>query len=343
MNKLAKLVNRPTLHSINSIITNTGRTHTQHSLLNRSSSLYYRSIATPSSSYTLSSHSLFKRSYSSSVTEPQQQNESNKQSNESNKNNSNENNNNNNVDKETKKNEHHSQKRQITFASLMVALFFGGAGWLYYDHLMVQKREKIKQIETYGSSSIGGPFSLVDENGKPISDLDFRGKYILLYFGFTYCPDACPAELDKMTVVLNNLEKYKLLDSIVPVFITIDPWRDTVEQINTYIKEFHPKFRGLTGTPEQITKLAKSYRVFISKAGKGDSYLVDHTIIEYLIGPDGKFIEFYGSNLTADQVTMKVVERMANKGLGGANTGEITKEKSMVDKILNIFSSSSNK
>ncbi|GAM18344.1 hypothetical protein SAMD00019534_015190 [Acytostelium subglobosum LB1] len=312
--------------------------------------------ATPSSLYAVrnslftpmphvSSLQQLQRYYSSEVNKPSTPNNNNNNTestsgtNNNNNSTNNESSSNNNQDQEVKKSpgEHHTQKRQITWASFIVAILCGGVGWLYYDHLMVQKREKIRQIETYGTSSIGGAWSLFDENGKPVSDLDFRGKYLLLYFGFTFCPDACPAELDKMTRVLNNLQQYNLLDSVVPIFITIDPWRDTVEQIKNYIVEFHPKVRGFTGTPEQITKLAKSYRVFITKSGKGDSYLVDHSIIEYLIGPDGKFIEFYGSNLTSDQMTMKIVERMANKGKGGANRGEIQREKSTFDKIISVF------
>eukprot|EP01132_Coremiostelium_polycephalum_P003182 gene3182-3985_t len=243
----------------------------------------------------------------------------------------------NNTTKTNKQGEHISNSRTITWASLLVAVVSGAAGWLYYDHLMSKKKERFNQIQTYGTSHIGGPFSLIDHTGKPVTDLDFRGKYMLLYFGFTYCPDACPAELDKITEVLQNLEKSKLIDSVEPVFITIDPWRDTVEQINIYVRDFHPKLIGLTGTPEQITKLAKAYRVFISKAGKGDSYLVDHTIITYLIGPDGRFIEFYGPQTTADQVTSKIIQRMAAGGKGGANTGEIVQEKSYFEKIVDFF------
>lgn len=286
-------------------------------------------------------------------TQPQQQqnndtnsnnnNNDNNSKNENNNNNHNNNNNNNNKQDTNQEQQINpepislSHSRTITWASVLIALISGGVGWLYYDHLMTQKREKVKEIKTYGSSAIGGPFSLIDQNGKAVSDLDFRGKYVLLYFGFTYCPDACPAELDKITEVLNNLEKHKLLDSVVPVFITIDPWRDTVEQVRDYIQEFHPKFVALTGTPEQITKLAKYYRVFMSKAGKGDSYLVDHTIITYLLGPDGKFIEFYNSAQNPEVITNKILEKMVNRNTNEVNKGEIVKEQSVVEKVLSIF------
>ncbi|EGC28631.1 hypothetical protein DICPUDRAFT_159915 [Dictyostelium purpureum] len=230
-----------------------------------------------------------------------------------------------------------SGNRTITWGSLLVALLSGTCGWLYYDHLMTKKRQRQNEIKTYGTSSVGGPFVLIDENGKPFTDLDLRGKYGLLYFGFTFCPDVCPAELSKMSRVVKNLENNGLGDSIVPVFITIDPWRDTVEQVKQYIEEFHPKFKGLTGTPEQITKLAKAYRVFMSKSGKGDDYLVDHTIIVYLVGPNGKFIEFYNVNQDSDQVTNKIIERIAAKGKGGENKGEIVQEKSAFEKIASFF------
>ncbi|KYQ90393.1 hypothetical protein DLAC_09010 [Tieghemostelium lacteum] len=270
-----------------------------------------------------------------SSTTPENKNLDNLKKQDNNNSNNNNNNNNNSNDNEGVDKQKYNV---ITWSSVLVALVAGAGGWLYYDHLMSKKKEKQNQIVTYGSSSIGGGYSLIDENGKAVSDLDFRGKYVLLYFGFTYCPDACPAELTKISQVLTNLEKTNLMDGIQPVFITIDPWRDTVEQIRTYVKEFHPKFKALTGTPEQITKVAKLYRVFMSKAGQGDSYLVDHTIITYLIGPDGKFIEFYGSNLNSDQITERVIKRIADKGQGGENKGEIRQEKSVFEQIMSIFS-----
>ncbi|KAN0055282.1 hypothetical protein ACTA71_008387 [Dictyostelium dimigraforme] len=262
----------------------------------------------------------------------QQHQEKNQQQNENTNENSNNNNSNNN-----KNFEPISNNRTVTWASLTVALISGGIGWLYYDHLMTKKRERQNEIKTYGTSSVGGPFVLIDENGKPFTDLDLKGKYGLLYFGFTYCPDICPAELYKMTKVIKNLESSGLGNSIIPVFITIDPWRDTVEQVKSYIEEFHPKFKGLTGTPEQITKVAKSYRVFMSKSGKGDDYLVDHTIIVYLVGPDGKFIEFYNVSQDSDVITNKIITRIANGGKGGDNRGEIKIEKSYFEKIADLF------
>ncbi|KAM9958385.1 hypothetical protein ACTFIW_001247 [Dictyostelium discoideum] len=261
----------------------------------------------------------------------QEQQDKNQQQNENTNENNNKNNNNN------KNFEQISNNRTVTWASLTVALISGGIGWLYYDHLMTKKRERQNEIKTYGTSSVGGPFVLIDENGKPFTDLDLKGKYGLLYFGFTYCPDVCPAELYKMTKVIKNLESNGLGDSIVPVFITIDPWRDTIEQVKSYIEEFHPKFKGLTGTPEQITKVAKSYRVFMSKSGKGDDYLVDHTIIVYLVGPDGNFIEFYNVSQDSDIITNKIITRIANGGKGGDNRGEIKSEKSYFEKIANFF------
>ncbi|KAM9999021.1 hypothetical protein ACTFIZ_002583 [Dictyostelium cf. discoideum] len=278
---------------------------------------------------------LLLRSFTSSQQQQQQQQEQQQQDkNQQQNENTNENNNKNNNNKNF---EQISNNRTVTWASLTVALISGGIGWLYYDHLMTKKRERQNEIKTYGSSSVGGPFVLIDENGKPFTDLDLKGKYGLLYFGFTYCPDVCPAELYKMTKVIKNLESNGLGDSIVPIFITIDPWRDTIEQVKSYIEEFHPKFKGLTGTPEQITKVAKSYRVFMSKSGKGDDYLVDHTIIVYLVGPDGKFIEFYNVNQDSDLITNKIITRIANGGKGGDNRGEIKTEKSYFEKIANFF------
>lgn len=153
-----------------------------------------------------------------------------------------------------------------------------------------------------GTALVGGPFTLTDHNGKRVTDQDFRGKNMLIFFGFTFCPDVCPSELQVMSAALDELGPSG--DKIQPVFITIDPERDTPEAMKIYMSNFHPRLVGLTGSPEDIAAVAKAYRVYYAKAkGTEDKpdYLMDHSTILYLMGPDGKFVKHftYGTDAKA--------------------------------------------
>lgn len=145
-----------------------------------------------------------------------------------------------------------------------------------------------------GEALVGGPFTLTDQTGKRVSDADFRGRYMLVSFGYTYCPDVCPAELQVMSAALDRLGADG--DRITPVFVTIDPARDTVEVLAEYMQHFHPRFVGLTGSEEEIAAVARAYRVYYARAkdsGEGSDYLMDHSTIVYLMGPDGKFVKHF--------------------------------------------------
>ena len=144
-----------------------------------------------------------------------------------------------------------------------------------------------------GVALVGGPFSLVDHTGKRVSEQDFRGRFMLVFFGYTYCPDVCPTELQVMTAALDQLGPDA--DKIQPVFISIDPERDTPEVLASYVENFGPRLIGLTGSAEEMASVAKVYRVFYSKAGKtgSDEYLMDHSSILYLMGPDGGFVKHF--------------------------------------------------
>jgi cytochrome oxidase Cu insertion factor (SCO1/SenC/PrrC family) len=149
---------------------------------------------------------------------------------------------------------------------------------------------------------IGGPFTLVDENGKTVTDQDFRGKWLLVYFGYTYCPDVCPTSLARNAGAIDLLgDKGK---QVVPVLITVDPQRDTPQKLKDYVHSFHPQMVGLSGTPEQIAQVAREYRVFYMKPPQVDdsSYLVDHSSLSYLIGPDGRFVQHVGPQASPQQV-----------------------------------------
>eukprot|EP00123_Amoebidium_parasiticum_P016196 comp23325_c2_seq1/m.38410 comp23325_c2_seq1/g.38410 ORF comp23325_c2_seq1/g.38410 comp23325_c2_seq1/m.38410 type:complete len:307 (-) comp23325_c2_seq1:328-1248(-) len=205
----------------------------------------------------------------------------------------------------------------VSWKSLAVFLAVG-AGLTYYFR---EEKKRVKETATHqakpiGVPRIGGPFTLTDHNGRKVSDTDFQGKWMLVYFGFTFCPDVCPDELNKMADVLDRLEKAKVADKVQPLFISIDPKRDTVEVINKYVKDFHPRLLGLTGPREDLEKLAKAYRVHISEgppmSDNPMDYIVDHSIIIYLMDPQGIFSAFYGQNSSAEEMAADIQKFMRN-------------------------------
>lgn len=139
---------------------------------------------------------------------------------------------------------------------------------------------------------IGGPFTLTDQNGRTVRDSDFAGQYRLLYFGYSFCPDICPVDLQKLMRGLAQFEKAApvLGAKVQPLFVTIDPARDTPEALGAFVSRYHPRLLGLTGTPEQIAQVAKEYVVVYNKVegSAPDRYLMAHTQIAFLMGPDGK-------------------------------------------------------
>jgi protein SCO1/2 len=140
-------------------------------------------------------------------------------------------------------------------------------------------------------SMVGGPFALVDGDGRAVTDRDFRGKYMLVYFGYTFCPDVCPTSLNTVSDALDRLGSKA--DKIQPLFISVDPARDTPQVVKQYAAAFGPRIKGLTGTPAQIETVGKAYRVYYKEhrtgSGPGD-YTMDHSSVLYLMGPDGAFI-----------------------------------------------------
>lgn len=147
------------------------------------------------------------------------------------------------------------------------------------------------RVVTSGKALIGGPFELVGKDGKTVTDKDFRGRYMLVFFGFTRCPDICPAELQVMSTALEELGPDA--EKVVPIFITLDPGRDTAEAVAAYVQNFGSNFVGLTGSPEAIERAAEAYRVTYQKfqdESMGDNYSIDHSALAYLMGPDGAFI-----------------------------------------------------
>ena len=144
--------------------------------------------------------------------------------------------------------------------------------------------------------AIGGPFTLVDHNGRPVSDRDFQGRLLLVYFGFTNCPDMCPLAMQEVAVALDALGAAS--KDVQPLLVTVDPERDSPATMKRYVAQFHPAILGLTGTKEQTDAAARAYRVYAARA-KGDSvehhYSVDHTGLIYVMGKDGKYLAHFAS------------------------------------------------
>jgi protein SCO1 len=161
-----------------------------------------------------------------------------------------------------------------------------------------------------GRAPVGGPFELTDQTGHRRTDADFRGKLVVLYFGYTYCPDVCPTELQSISLALDKLGA--AADAVQPLFITVDPERDTPARLADFVPSFHPRLIGLTGSLADIRKTAVAYRTFFAKnnaATPGD-YSVDHTGFIYLVGKDGRYLGFLPPGLAPDAIADAIRTRL---------------------------------
>lgn len=204
----------------------------------------------------------------------------------------------------------------LLIAAFAVAVV--AALWLWRmgdDNIVAGKSGEAGGVKTAGQALVGGPFTLTDQDGKTVTDADFRGKYMLIYFGFTFCPDVCPTELQVMAGAVSKLGANT--SKVQPIFVTVDPERDTPQVLAGYVKQFDPRLIGLTGTPEQIAAVAKVYRVFYEKvkeepaAGEAakdaaKDYTMDHSSVAYLMGPNGEFLTFFPPGVSPDQMADKI-------------------------------------
>jgi protein SCO1/2 len=164
-----------------------------------------------------------------------------------------------------------------------------------------------------GEVPIGGPFSLVDQTGRRVTNEDYKGRFMLVYFGYTFCPDVCPLGLQTIAQALDALPPDQQ-ERIVPVFVTVDPARDTVEVMREYVTSFHPRLVGLTGSEDEIKSTLSAYRVYAQKAEpEGGNYLVDHSTFTYLMSPDCRYVTHFGHATTADEMAARLAE-----AVGGA-------------------------
>ena len=165
------------------------------------------------------------------------------------------------------------------------------------------------------TSSNRGTFSLVDHFGRTVTEQTYRGSYLLIFFGYSHCPDICPISLSIFTQVLEQLEEKA--DMVQPLFITLDPERDTPERLARFVTFFHPRLIGLTGSVDQIATVAKKYFVRYEKyslktppTALENSYLLDHTGASYLLGPDGEGLSLFPHDTTADDIALTILSFM---------------------------------
>jgi protein SCO1/2 len=207
--------------------------------------------------------------------------------------------------------------RTITVATIVIIIV------ATYSILMLTQPDKKLAGEDYlmqeaasGTAQIGGDFELTDHNGNSFDSKDYRGKLMLVYFGFTFCPDICPTAMQTMSEALNTLDKYNI--DIKPVFITIDPARDDQESLKQFLSNFHPKITGLTGTEEEIRQVADKYKVFyaIDESTKdSEDYLLDHSSFFYLMDKQGNYLTHFGVQTSPEEMADAI--RVNSNAWGG--------------------------
>jgi protein SCO1 len=191
-----------------------------------------------------------------------------------------------------------NERRFLASLALLLTLLLSACG------------PQVEEAPPLAGASIGGPFTLTDQDGKQVSDTDFDGRYRLVYFGFTYCPDVCPVDLQVIGQGFRELEKNDpaVAAKVQPIFISVDPERDTPPVMKQFVSAFHPKLIGLTGTPEQIAEVAKRYGVYyIKEQSEGASgYLVNHARTALLFGPKGEPIAIVPHDQGPETVTAEL-------------------------------------
>ena len=191
----------------------------------------------------------------------------------------------------------------------VLALAFAGgviaaaSGWLLWPPTAAEpSAAALMDAVMWNKEQIGGPFALIDQDGRPRTDADFRGKLLLVYFGYTYCTDICPTDLQAISTAIDKLGPAG--ESVQPLFITVDPEHDTPEAIKLYVTLFHPRLVGLTGSAKQIKTVARAYKVYYAKneQSKKSDPVIDHSGFVFLVGRDGKYLGFFPPGTSADRM-----------------------------------------
>ena len=194
--------------------------------------------------------------------------------------------------------------------SIVIGIAGAALGLAAAIALLPQVRERIfpsVEQQISGKALVGGAFTLTDNTGKRVTDQDYRGRYTLVFFGYTSCPDICPAGLQLMAGALDKLGAKA--ERITPIFISVDPQRDTPEKLAAYLKNFDPRLVGLTGTPDEIAAVAKAYKVYYAKVPskeRPDDYTMDHTSIIYVMDPKGEFVTHFTPSTSVDEMAAKL-------------------------------------
>ena len=200
--------------------------------------------------------------------------------------------------------------RIVVYLGLMLAPAFAGEA-------PTRSPAEVMDILMWNREPVGGPFELTDHTGKPRTNSDFCGKLMLVYFGFTWCPDICPTDLQAIGLALDKLGAEG--DSVQPLFITVDPERDTAEHLAEYVPMFHPRLIGLTGSTDAIRKVADAYKVYYAKVDPpkenvkedGGYYTIDHTAFIYLMDREGNYLGFFPPGTSADRMVEIIRPRLA--------------------------------
>ena len=190
---------------------------------------------------------------------------------------------------------------------ILLILAFIAAGVIGFV-LTPQPENGSTQIQT--SSEVGGPFELVDHHGTTVTEKNYDGSYKLIFFGFTHCPGICPGELNKMDAILEDLGEDG--EKIQPLFVSIDPERDTPEAMREYVELFNPRIIGLTGSPEQIEAMKESYKIYATKREmsgamtENGEYMMDHSTYTYLMSPENELLEVFSIQETPDTISVEI-------------------------------------
>jgi len=196
--------------------------------------------------------------------------------------------------------------RLLILASLALAV----AGIVAAEALLIMSSRP--RVTTSGTATIGGPFTLVATNGQNVTDRTYRGKWVLIYFGYTYCPDACPTALANISIALEKLGSETR--NLQPLFVTVDPQRDTRDVMAEYLKSFDSRIIGLTGTKDQIDRVIKEYHLYVSRQKSdtdANNYLVSHSSYIYLMDPQGKFVNVIAGSDDGEEIAAWLRKEMA--------------------------------
>ena len=202
----------------------------------------------------------------------------------------------------------------------LAAALLAAAAWFFsQDAQQAQETPEDRRVDAArlmndlmtGKTPVGGPFTLTDGSGTARSLADFRGKLVLLYFGYTFCPDVCPTDLARIGAMMKLLGTEA--EAVQPLFITLDPLRDTPALIKEYAAAFHPRLIALRGSEAETRKIATSYKVFYEKVPQGKTYFIDHTALTFLIDRNGKYIAFFPPGTHADRMAVMVREALEQR------------------------------